>query len=131
MNLACLKQDKGQENNNNTTRPADTTHAAERTNASKTRERDAIRDAPQLDVQDHGGEQGGAANLRNTNHATETHSDILKSKELGDGDETKKMTYTAPNTTDPNNVNNRQPILPTGDGSQATIAKTRYPGGRN
>ena len=99
----------------------------------------------------------------------ETHSNTLNSKELGDGDEIKKMTNTAPNTTDLNNVNHRQPFLPTGgesqaakDGSgpqdelnkaadmtsiiaktsalmgkkwkathQATIDKTRNPGGRN
>ena len=82
--------------------------------------------------EDYQGEmQGGATNLLNTSHATEMYSDTLKSKELGDGEETKKMTDTAPNTTDTNYVNNRHPILPTGDGSQATIAKTRTPGGRD
>ena len=95
----------------------------ERDNTSKTRERDAVGDAPPT-LQTgpwpysapapgprrpgpEGGEQGGAANLLDTNHATETYPDILKSKEPGDGDETKKMTDTAPNTTDLNNVNYR------------------------
>ena len=50
--------------------------------------------------EDYQGEmQGGATNLLNTSHATEMYSDTLKSKELGDGEETKKMTDTAPNTT--------------------------------
>ena len=60
------------------------------------------------------GEQRGATNLLNTSHATDMYSDILKSKELGDGNETKKITDTAPNTTDLNKVNHRQPFLPTG-----------------
>ena len=114
INHACLKQTKGQENHDNTTRSADTTHAVER-----------------ADVQDQEGEQGGAANLRNTSHTTKTHSNILKSKELGDDDETKNMTKTAPNITDPKNVNNKHPILPIGDRSQASIAKTRKPGEQN
>ena len=107
MNQACLKQ-------TNTTRSADTTRAVER-----------------ADIQDQEGEQGGAANLQNTSHTTKTHSNILESKELGDDDETKNMTKTAPNITDPKNVNNKHPILPIGDRSQASIAKTRKPGEQN
>ena len=120
---------KGQENGGNTKKPADITHALERDNTSKTREMDAVGDAPQLgrlahgpsllqllvfNVQDQRGVQGGATNLLNTSHATDMYSDILKSKELGDGNETKKITDTAPNTTDLKKVNHRQPFLPTG-----------------
>ena len=65
------------------------------------------------------GEQRGATNLLNTSHATKMYPDISKSKELGDSGETKKMTDTAPNTTDLNNYNYTQPFLPTGGESRA------------
>ena len=48
LNQACLRQAKGQENDGNTKKPADITHAVERDNTSKTREMNAVGDAPQF-----------------------------------------------------------------------------------